>query len=188
MPVGSPLDELSVFLTGNCSVPLVALMCLGVYIRRSSSFGTMALVHFILPRSRAASARDRCNHRVLQKKKLVSVSWSLARGLQDTARDSGMLLWVMFLAMDGREPDMCRVAGRLCRALTDGDARSLGVLTRSFPPGLLAPCPPDQVQYGAGHLRLGVDPLSRTSEVFCFFGSCWCWCSGRSPPLTLEHA
>lgn len=116
------------------------------------------------------------------------MSWSLARGLQDTARDSGMLLWVMFLAMDGREPDMCRVAGRLCRALTDGDARSLGVLTRSFPPGLLAPCPPDQVQYGAGHLRLGVDPLTRTSEVFCFFGSCWCWCSGRSPPLTLELA
>lgn len=51
----------------------------------------------------------------------------------------------MFLAMDAREPDMCRVAGRLCRALTDGDARSLGVLTRSFPPGLLAPSPPDQV-------------------------------------------
>lgn len=47
--------------------------------------------------------------------------------------------------MDAREPDMCRVAGRLCRALTDGDARSLGVLTRSFPPGLLAPSPPDQV-------------------------------------------
>lgn len=55
----------------------------------------------------------------------------------------------MFLAMDAREPDMCRVAGRLCRALTDGDARSLGVLTRSFPPGLLAPSPPDQVQEGA---------------------------------------
>lgn len=52
----------------------------------------------------------------------------------------------MFLAMDAREPDMCRVAGRLCRALTDGDARSLGVLTRSFPPGLLAPSPPDQVR------------------------------------------
>ncbi|CAM9212486.1 unnamed protein product, partial [Ectocarpus sp. 12 AP-2014] len=65
--------------------------------------------------------------------------------LQDTARDSGILLWVMFLAMDAREPDMCRVAGRLCRALTDGDARSLGVLTRSFPPGLLAPSPPDQL-------------------------------------------
>lgn len=65
---------------------------------------------------------------------------------QDTARDSGILLWVMFLAMDAREPDMCRVAGRLCRALTDGDARSLGVLTRSFPPGLLAPSPPDQVR------------------------------------------
>lgn len=65
--------------------------------------------------------------------------------LKDTARDSGVLLWVMFLAMDAREPDMCRVAGRLCRALTDGDARSLGVLTRSFPPGLLAPSPPDQV-------------------------------------------
>lgn len=65
--------------------------------------------------------------------------------LKDTARDSGILLWVIFLAMDAREPDMCRVAGRLCRALTDGDARSLGVLTRSFPPGLLAPSPPDQV-------------------------------------------
>lgn len=67
---------------------------------------------------------------------------------QDTARDSGALLWVMFLAMDAREPDMCRVAGRLCRALTDGDARSLGVLTRSFPPGLLASSPPDQVMVG----------------------------------------
>lgn len=65
---------------------------------------------------------------------------------QDTARDSGALLWVLFLAMDTREPDMSRVAGRLCRALTDGDSRSLGVLTRSFPPGLLAPCPPDQVR------------------------------------------
>eukprot|EP00903_Cladosiphon_okamuranus_P008054 g7768.t1 len=65
--------------------------------------------------------------------------------LQDTARDSGILLWVMFLAMDARESDMCRVAGCLCRALTDGDARSLGVLTRSFPPGLLAPSPPDQL-------------------------------------------
>lgn len=65
---------------------------------------------------------------------------------QDTARDSGALLWVMFLAMDAREPDMCRVAGRLCRALTDGDARSLAVLTRSFPPGLLVPSPPDQAK------------------------------------------
>lgn len=64
---------------------------------------------------------------------------------QDTARDSGMLLWVMFLAMDTREQDMARVAGRLLRSLTDGDARSLGVLTRSFPPGLLSPSPPDQV-------------------------------------------
>lgn len=52
----------------------------------------------------------------------------------------------MFLAMDAREPDMCRVAGRLCRALTDGDARSLAVLTRSFPPGLLVPSPPDQAK------------------------------------------
>lgn len=64
----------------------------------------------------------------------------------------------MFLAMDAREPDMCRVAGRLCRALTDGDARSLGVLTRSFPPGLLAPSPPDQVREGvtAGAFLHGV--------------------------------
>lgn len=68
---------------------------------------------------------------------------------QDTARDSGALLWVLFLAMDTREPDMSRVAGRLCRALTDGDSRSLGVVTRSFPPGLLAPCPPDQVRFHA---------------------------------------
>lgn len=65
--------------------------------------------------------------------------------VQDTARDSGMLLWVMFLAMDTREPDMAGVAGHLLRSLTDGDARSLGVLTRSFPPGLLSPSPPDQV-------------------------------------------
>lgn len=57
-----------------------------------------------------------------------------------------MLLWVIFLAMDAREPDMCRVAGRLCHALTDGDARSMGVLIRSFPPGLLVPAPPDQVR------------------------------------------
>eukprot|EP00752_Nemacystus_decipiens_P001840 g1774.t1 len=84
--------------------------------------------------------------------------------LQDTARDSGILLWVMFLAMDAREPDMCRVAGRLCRALTDGDARSLGVLTRSFPPGLLAPSPPDQLfnECGAavwGTAFIGADSL-----------------------------
>ncbi|CAM9762698.1 unnamed protein product, partial [Choristocarpus tenellus] len=64
--------------------------------------------------------------------------------LQDTARDSGALLWVMYLAMDSREPDMARVASQLCRALTDGDQRSLGVVQRSFPPGLLAPSPSDQ--------------------------------------------
>lgn len=67
----------------------------------------------------------------------------------------------MFLAMDAREPDMCRVAGRLCRALTDGDARSLGVLTRSFPPGLLAPSPPDQVQEGASNGRFFVQFVLR---------------------------
>ena len=67
----------------------------------------------------------------------------------------------MFLAMDAREPDMCRVAGRLCRALTDGDARSLAVLTRSFPPGLLVPSPPDQARNVAGFVGF-----------FCLFSLC----------------
>ncbi|CAM9317037.1 unnamed protein product, partial [Laminaria digitata] len=82
--------------------------------------------------------------------------------LQDTARDSGALLWVMFLAMDAREPDMCRVAGRLCRALTDGDARSLGVLTRSFPPGLLVPSPPDQARNATLFNECGASVWSTT--------------------------
>lgn len=87
---------------------------------------------------------------------------------QDTARDSGMLLWVMFLAMDAREPDMRRVAGRLLLSLTDGDSRSLGVLTRSFPPGLLAPSPPDQVASitgGMAHDRGTVDDCNCDRRV-----------------------
>lgn len=96
---------------------------------------------------------------------------------QDTARDSGVLLWVMFLAMDAREPDMCRVAGRLCRALTDGDARSLGVLTRSFPPGLLAPCPADQVGVRHGYFVTWQDVLHGGEGgrfMRCFFLPCNC--------------
>ncbi|CAM9495116.1 unnamed protein product, partial [Phaeothamnion confervicola] len=65
--------------------------------------------------------------------------------LQEAARDSGALLWAIGLAIDTRDEDFAAVANRLVCALADGCPRSMGVVVRSFPLGLLAPIPHDQL-------------------------------------------
>ncbi|KAG5179692.1 hypothetical protein JKP88DRAFT_325533 [Tribonema minus] len=69
--------------------------------------------------------------------------------LQEVARTSGVLLWCVYLAVDGREPSLKAASQALLKALlkalTEDCPQNLAVLSRSFPPGLLSRCPLEQL-------------------------------------------